>query len=145
MTPIEAGEEILRCIDYVLKQYPQNQDDICELDKQTQDLLHKIEFTPLLTMGPGFKLAKQIQDIRLKRRELKDENELLKPLFDFLSQGTSIAFRNGLTNAVKSSRRRESNLTKRVYTPRSEAFKEAQNESNPDSGDMEGQTTKEAE
>lgn len=122
MTPIEAGEEILRCIDYILTQYPANQDEICEYDKQTQDLLHKLEFTNF-TIGPGYKLAKQLQDIRRKRRELKDENELLKCMFEYLSEGSSSAFKNGLIKSVQTAKRRKSQLEERKYKPRSKAFK----------------------
>lgn len=122
MTPIEAAEEILRCIDFILTQYPANQDEICEYDKQTQDLLHKLEFTNF-TIGPGYKLARQLQDIRRKRRELKDENELMKGLFDFLSEGSSSAFKNGLIKSVQTSKRRKSQLEERKYKPRSKAFK----------------------
>jgi len=121
MDAIEAGETILRCIDYILTRYPENQEGICEYDKQTQDLLHQIELTNF-AIGPGYKLAKQLQEVRRGRRGLKDENELLKGLFEYLSQGSSMAFKNGLINAVTKAKQRERMLPLRTYAPRSQAF-----------------------
>lgn len=122
MTPITAGETILQAIDYVLKTYPENYDRITKLKDQADDLVHIIEFTPL-DIQRGYKYAKQLQDIRRERRILKDDNELLRPMYDFLSQGSSQAFRNGFANALQRARHREKALPERVYSPRSEAFK----------------------
>jgi len=73
MTPIEAGEEILRCIDYILTQYPDNQDRICELQAQTTDLLHMIEFTPC-DIQKGYKFTKHMHRTQvLKRRKRSTE------------------------------------------------------------------------
>ena len=124
MTPITAGESILQAIDYILKTYPENYDKIGELDKQLCDIQHEIEFTPL-DIQRGFRLAKKMQDVRKERRALKDENELLKPLYDFLNQGSNQAFKNGFSNALQRAKQREKALPERTYGPRSEAFKQS--------------------
>ena len=123
MDAIEAGETILRCIDHILKEYPENYDRIGELEKQLTDTYHVIEFTPF-DVQRGFKFAKQVQDIRRERRELKDSNELLKPLHDFLSASSSTAFKNGLVNAINKTKQRERDLSSRFYKPRSQEFKQ---------------------
>src|SRR5699024_8473561 len=48
------------------------------LDLETQDLMHLMEFKDL-DIQRGFKIYKELQLIRKKRRELKNENELLLP------------------------------------------------------------------
>ena len=123
MTPIETGESILRYIDHISETYFANYNQIGELDRQLCDLNHIIEFTPM-DIQKGYKYAKQLQDIRRERRALKDENEMLKPMYDFLSTGQSTAFRNGLANAIGKAKQRERTLPLRVYTPRSQAFQE---------------------
>lgn len=125
MTPIEAGELLLKSIDYILDQYPKNYDIVGEMDKQCCDITHEIEFTPL-DVQRGYKLAKQLQDVKKIRRIAKDENELLKAMYDFLTQGTSTAFKNGFINALQKAKQREKTLPLRVYGPRSEAFKETE-------------------
>lgn len=118
MTPIEAGETILRCIDYILSTYPANYDKVGELDKKLVDLYHEIELTPI-DIQRGYRLAKQVQDVRKERRVYKDENELLKAMHDFLNNGQSAAFRNGLANALQKSKHRASQLENRFYRHRS--------------------------
>lgn len=124
MTPIEAGEEILRCIDYIPTQYPDNQDRICELQAQTTDLLHMIEFTPC-DIQKGYKFTKNLQDICIERRCLKDENEALRPLFDCLSAPNAVAFKNGFIGALTKAKQRKRDLASRIYGPRSERFQDA--------------------
>lgn len=121
MTPIEAAEEILRCIDYITKTYPENYDRIGELDKELCDIQHIIEFTPL-DIQRGFRLAKQTQEVRKERRVLKNENEVLKPLYDFFNQGSRQAFKNALIVATSKAKSREKMLSDRVYGFRSQAF-----------------------
>ena len=123
MTPVEAGKNILRYIDHISEAYSTNYDRIGELDRQLCDLNHIIEFTPM-DIQKGYKYAKQIQDIRRERRALKDENEMLKPMYEFLQQGTSKAFINGFANALNRAKQRERALPARIYTPRSQAFQE---------------------
>lgn len=127
MDAIEAGETILRCINYIVNEYPANYDRIGELDCQLTDISHSIEFTPF-DIQRGYKFAKQIQEVRNERRNLKDANELLKPLHDFLSAGTSQAFKNGLATAVLKAKQRERTLPLRIYTPRSKIFQEVKEE-----------------
>lgn len=55
-----------------------NEEAINELDLETQDLMHLMEFRDL-DIQRGFKIYKELQLIRKKRRELKNENELLLP------------------------------------------------------------------
>lgn len=55
---------------------------INKLDKELQDLLHEIELSKFST-NRGSDLAKEIQNIRSKRRKLKDENETLNYLYEY--------------------------------------------------------------
>ncbi len=138
MTPIEAGEEILRCIDHIQKTFKRNSERESELDKQLCDLEHMLEFTPI-DIQRGYKLAKQIQDIQRERRRIKNEIELLRILHDQATNTpTGKKFVNDLTAHLGGAKKRKVHLDNRIYTPRSEAFKEAQNASNADSPDMEG-------
>jgi hypothetical protein len=123
MTPIEAGETILKCIDYICKQFEANYKLIGELDKQLCDLQHEIEFTPF-DIQKGYKLAKQTQDLRRQRREAKDENEVLYRMQEYLNNGNAKSFVVGFTATVGKAKKRLEELPNREYTPRAQCMGE---------------------
>lgn len=61
------------------ERHKQNNIEIHRLQGEQQDLLHFIEFNNVGTVQ-AHKYYKDLQDVRQKRRALKDENELLEPL-----------------------------------------------------------------
>lgn len=63
--------------------YKANHDEIGKLDQETQDLLHFAEFRKL-DIQRGFNFYKETQEVRVRRRELKNENELIAPVIDIL-------------------------------------------------------------
>lgn len=81
-----------------------------ELDLETQDILHKIEFTNENVVN-GFKRYKQLQDVRRRRREAKDALELVSLL---LSSGLLTSLKTLKTEMEKL----EKYLTERKYNPR---------------------------
>ena len=124
MTPIEAGEEILRCIDYINRTWVENNERRSELDKQLCDLIHLLEFTPI-DIQRGYSLAKQVQDVRRKLRIVKDEHEQLRILFNQVTDTpTCKKFVVDLTASLGAAKKRLTQLDNRIYTPRSQAFKE---------------------
>lgn len=125
MTPIEAGEAILQGIEYIVTQYERNHDRIDKLEKRQVDLYHEIEFTPL-DIQRGYKLAKQLQDIRKERRKAKDENEIMHHMYNFLTNGLSRQFALNMTSSLARARKREQELPLRGYYPRSTEESEVQ-------------------
>ena len=121
MTPIEAGETILKCIDYITKQFEANYKLIGELDKQLCDLQHEIEFTPF-DVQRGYKLAKQVQDLRRQRREAKDDNEVLYRMQEYLNKGNSRSFVVGFAASLGKAKKRSEVLPDRKYAPRAQCM-----------------------
>lgn len=80
------------------------------LDMETQDILHKIEFTNENVVN-GFRRYKQLQDVRIRRREAKDALELVSL---FLSSGLLTSLKTLKTEMEKL----EKYLTERKYNPR---------------------------
>jgi len=118
---IEAGETILRCINYILDEYPENIDKIRELEAQQCDLLHMVELDSI-TYPKGYTYARQLKEVRQERRKFKDENEVMRHLHEYLSNGTSKNFVMGLFGNVAKAKKRKEQLGVRVYTPRSQVF-----------------------
>lgn len=123
MKPVEAGDSILQNINYILKTYPSNNDRIDELEKQLCDIQHQIELS-IFDIQRGYRFAKQIQEIRKERRVLKDENELLRPIYEFLNQNNNKIFVNGFINLMQRAKLREKTFDDRIYSLRSEKFRE---------------------
>jgi 5-bromo-4-chloroindolyl phosphate hydrolysis protein len=89
--------------------------DIQQCESETQDLLHEIELTKF-DVQRGYKLAKQLQEIRQRRRELKDTVELLRNIKDFLDCNKQLKI--SLFKTLTSMERVEENQGQRMYAPR---------------------------
>jgi hypothetical protein len=84
-------------------------------DKGTLDLLHEIELIKF-DIQHGYKLCKQLQEVRLRRRKLKDTVELLRSIKDFLDCNKQLKI--NLYKTLVSMEHVEENHGQRVYTPR---------------------------
>lgn len=85
-------------------------DALRQSDKETEDLLHKIEFTRLNVVD-GYRLYKELHDCRLERRKAKDLLSLLR-----LIQGSGLLDNVQTFNAAYSAY--QQSLETRVYRPR---------------------------
>ena len=89
-----------------------------ELDKATQDILHKLELDRL-SSGEKCKWATQLANIRKDRRYYKDKVEALKALIDCIDEGKSFANEvNRFGNVAGNIRKSYSNRQYRKYAPR---------------------------
>lgn len=79
-------------------------------DKETVDILHKIEFSHENVVG-GYRLYKQLQDVRLRRRKAKDGIFYMVGLYN--SKGELI-----LEKLDKSLKKCRHGMDGRIYTPR---------------------------
>jgi len=89
--------------------------DIQLCDTETQDLLHEIELTKF-DVQRGYKLCKQLQEVRQRRRRLKDTVELLRNIKDFVdcNKQLKISLYKTLTTMEKT----EEHQGQRMYAPR---------------------------
>lgn len=77
------------------------------IDKQISDILHFIEFEKF-SASEGFKLCKALKELRLKRRDVKNELEII----GILNSHTCNNIANGHTNKAISG------IENKQYTPR---------------------------
>jgi hypothetical protein len=96
--------------------YDQNWETISECNKEVQDLLHEIEFSENQTPAGGYKLYKALREVRRRRRQCKDENELLSPLVESLKQQETFRLKLfKVSSQIKELARMQG---ERVYRPR---------------------------
>lgn len=97
------------------KVYENNKISIELCEKEIIDIEHVIELTAF-NASRGYALAKEIKDARIRRRELKDQNELLGPLVEVVQRMRS--FQNDLNKAVGDARRIKQKQLNRSYKMR---------------------------
>ena len=66
----------------MISQYEYDKERLVELDNQVQDILHYIELTENKNANAGYKLYKQLTEVRRERRRCKNEIDLLQPVYD---------------------------------------------------------------
>ena len=80
---MSVAQEQLKFIDDIMTEtilkYNELKRQKVYLEGQMQDLYHVIEFSTFNVVD-GYKLAKMLKDIRVQRREVKDEIDLLNPI-----------------------------------------------------------------
>lgn len=62
-----------------------NTAEIAWLEKEIMDIEHVLELKPF-NACKGFEYARQISNARKRRRQLKDQNEMLRPLVEVLKK-----------------------------------------------------------
>ena len=87
--------------------------NICEME--TQDLLHEIKLTKFDVLR-GYRLCKQLQEVRQRRRELKNKLELLRTLKDFLDNNKQLKI--NLFKTLTTMEKTEEHQGQRTYRPR---------------------------
>lgn len=68
----------------VINNYEKNLDIIKQTEDELNDLNHEIELSAPKDMYKGYLMYKEVRDLRIKRRKAKEENELLKDMYDYL-------------------------------------------------------------
>jgi hypothetical protein len=102
----------------VIKDYEYDVDEIRRIEAELQDLYHEAELSKPKDMYQGYLLYKNIRELRIRRRELKEEVELLREIYDYFKSQPAQSFKNKIQqiqgNATKLRRNQES----RTYVPR---------------------------
>ena len=99
----------------VISRYEDNVKLQSDLEAETQDLLHFVELSENMNACRGNDMYKKMREIRRKRRACKNEIDLLKPLYDYLSDKKMI---NDLSQIQGKCRTAKEVISQRQYTLR---------------------------
>lgn len=119
--PDQRLTEFLSFCNEVVSRYNGNIAECEAMDNTLNDLLHYVEMTD--DCSP--KICVAIRDARRQRRLCKNENDLLKPLYEFLSDKTLI---NKLGQVLGRVRAANDIVTKRAYIARTDAIEKLSEE-----------------
>lgn len=102
----------------VVKTYEMNLDIIKQTEEELNDLYHECELAEPKDMYKGYLLYKDIREARIRRRTAKEENELLKDMYDYFQSQQGQAFKNRIQSIQGASAKVRATQEARTYTPR---------------------------
>lgn len=102
----------------VIRTYERNIEIIKQTEGELTDLEHEIELSNPKNARDGYKIYKEMREIRMRRRTAKDENQILQDMYDYFIGQTAQAFKNKLQQIQGTAAKIEKSQSCRVYVPR---------------------------
>ena len=102
----------------VIERYEKNTEIIKQTEGELQDILHEIELSKSKDMYGGYKLYKQVKDLRMKRRTAKDEQQLLEEMYKLFKSQQGQEFRTKIKSIQSNAAKAYEAQKSRTYTPR---------------------------
>lgn len=115
MTFADDVKQAIEALDQLETVYRNNEEHIDYCDNKQQDLLHEIEFNNF-SASQGFVLAKELRNVRLLRRQYKDENKRMKPVMKLLDAHKGLI--EQLSKARETMKNIDTNMSARGYRER---------------------------
>lgn len=114
----QYSSTIISIYQSVINTYENNLDIIRQAEEELNDLNHECELSSPKDMYHGYLIYKQIRDIRQKRRIAKNENEVLKEMYDFFKTQQGQSFRSTMCKVQGNAAKIADSQTRRTYRPR---------------------------
>jgi hypothetical protein len=114
--PETATVNALFLIESVVKRFEQNDAAVVRFDSERGDLDHMIELTSF-NAAEGYQLVKKVKDNRRARRICKDENLVMKPLYDFIRLNND-KFLKDIRGVAREAEKKASYRDNQKYYPR---------------------------
>lgn len=102
----------------VVKRYEDNEATIKQTEEELNDVYHEIELGKDQDLYGGYKLYRQVKDLRIKRRQAKDENALLKDMYEYIKSQPGQSFKSKIQSIQGSSAKVYEAQSRRTYNPR---------------------------
>lgn len=102
----------------VVKRYESNEDIIKQTEEELNDVYHEIELGKDQDLYGGYKLYRQVKDLRNKRRQAKDENSLLKDMYEYIKSQQGQSFKSKIQSIQGNSAKVYEAQSRRTYNPR---------------------------
>jgi hypothetical protein len=102
----------------VVKKYESNVEIIKKTEDELNDVYHEIELGKPQDLYGGYKLYKQVKDLRMQRRQAKDENDLLKDMYEYIKSQPGQSFKSKIQSIQGSSAKVYEVQSRRTYNPR---------------------------
>lgn len=112
------SSNIIQIFNDVVKRYENNEATIKRTEDALNDVYHEIELGKDQDLHGGWKLYRQVKDLRNERRQAKNENQLLKDMYDYIKSQPGQSFKTKIQSIQGNSAKIYDAQCKRTYTPR---------------------------
>lgn len=102
----------------VKKNYERNIEIIKQAEEELNDLYHEAELAEPKDMYKGYLIYKAIRDTRIRRRKAKEENEILKDMYEYFNSSSGQAFKTKIQSIQGSAVKLQATQETRTYQPR---------------------------
>ena len=102
----------------VTKNYERNVEEIRRIEEELNDLNHEAELSEPKDMYKGYLLYKAIRELRIERRRCKEENELMKDMYEYFKSQQGQAFKSKIQQIQGSAAKLREVQERRTYVPR---------------------------
>ena len=102
----------------VVNNYERNIEIIKQTEGELLDLEHEIELSEPKNARDGYKIYKELRDVRIRRRQAKNENELLKEMYEYITSQSGQEFKSRMQKIQGHSINVCNKQDNRVYSPR---------------------------
>ena len=109
---------IVQIANDVVRRFEGNLEIIKQTEDELMDIEHEIELGASQDLYGGWKLYKQIKNLRMRRRQAKSENELLKDMYDYIKSQQGQSFKSKIQSIQGNSVKVYEAQSRRTYTPR---------------------------
>lgn len=102
----------------VIKNYERNEDEIKRIEGELNDINHEIELSTPKDLYKGWQMYKLIRELRIERRRCKEENELMKDMYDYFKSPAGQAVKSKVQSIQSSAAKLRETQERRTYTPK---------------------------
>lgn len=102
----------------VIQGYENAQEVIRSTEAQLNDIAHEIEFSKPKDMYHGYLMYKAIHELRVQRRQAKEEAELLQEMYEFFTGTYAQQFKSKIQQIQGHSVKLRDKQERRTYKPR---------------------------
>ena len=102
----------------VKKNYEYNLEIIKQTEDELNDLYHECELSDPKDMYNGWKVYRAIREARIRRRTAKEENEILKEMYEYFNGQAGQSFKTKMQSIQGSAAKIRSTQESRTYQPR---------------------------
>ena len=102
----------------VVRNYERNLETIKQTEDELNDLNHECELAEPKDMYKGWLIYREMREVRIRRRRAKEENELLKDMYEYLTSQQGQAFKAKMQQLQSNSVKLRTTQEARTYQPR---------------------------
>lgn len=117
-TVVDYSNTIIDIFKDVAKRYESNIEIIKQTEDEINDINHEIELSSPKDMYHGYLMYKTLRDLRVRRRQAKDENEILSEMYFYITSQNGVEVKTKMQKIQGHAVETERKLNNRSYCPR---------------------------